>query len=504
MKSSPLAITLVAAVLAGCASTPPTPLPATTMPSRWTATAMPDHTAGADDPRDRPQSLSAQGEPRQDWWTAFGGARVDRLVRGALAGNPSLAAATATLAQARELTQAQAATLWPTLSVGIGAVQAHGANAGAINSQAPRARTALLSASYAPDLFGMNASGLASIRAQEDAARWQLEAARLTLAGGVVDALVAEKSAMRVEQLTQGLADLDAAVLAILQAREALGDVATASVWAQSQQVHDRRAQLAAARLQTAQARDLLASLLGDAPSNFVEPDIDLDALALPDIAPRLPGDVIAHRPDVQMAAAQLRSANAQHQAEIAALLPQVALSGDVGEVSATIRRLFDPASLVWDLGVSATQSLFDAGAQRHRVAAARALADAQSAQYRSAILGAFRDVADGLEAVRHDAQADVEALARARAAQRQLEIASASFALGQISREDVLAAQSQMLQMQLLLVQARASRLIDAANLMVSLGGSPATDPAHATTTSLPAAAVGVASSTSNAIQQP
>jgi NodT family efflux transporter outer membrane factor (OMF) lipoprotein len=394
-------------------------------------------------------------------------------VDGALSANPTVEAAAATLRQARELRLVQATSLWPTATVGVGAVQAHGANAGAINSEAPRSRTMLLSASYAPDLFGANANGLAAARAQEDAAQWQLQATRLTLEGAVLNALAAEKASIRVEQLTGQLSRIDADVLAIMQARASLGDVAASAVWAQTQQLHDRLAQREAATLQASQARDLLASLLGDAPADFVEPDLDFDELVLPDLPERLPGDVIAHRPDVQVAAAQLKAASAAHQMAIAGLLPQLVISGDAGFVASSVRGIFDPASLVWDLGLTASQSVFDAGAQRHRVAAAQALADAQSAQYRSAILAAFKDVADGLEAVRHDAQVDVEALARAQAARRQFEIASASLALGEISRQDVLAAQSQMLQMQILQVQARATRLFDAANVMVSLGGS-------------------------------
>jgi NodT family efflux transporter outer membrane factor (OMF) lipoprotein len=469
------------AALAGCAAAPPAPPPTVPLPAHWTATPMPEATAGAGGQSDRAQSLAGPGDGREDWWSAFGGPRVDMLVRGALAANPGMAAAAATLRQARELVLAQSATRWPTLAVGIGAVQAHGANAGVLDSGAPRARTALLSASYAPDLFGLNADDIASAKAQEDATRWQLVAARLTLAGAVLNALATEKAAARVEQLTQRLAEVDAATLAILRTRESLGDVAAGAVWAQVQQLHDRQAQLASARLQTAQARDLLASLMGDAPANFVEPALEFDELALPDLALRLPGEVIARRPDVQMAAAQLRSADAAHQAAIAALLPQVTLGGDAGGVSATLRHLFDPASVAWDLALSATQSVFDAGAQRHRVAAAQALADAQSAQYRAAIVGAFRDVADGLEAVRHDAQADVEAIARARAAQRQVEIAEKSRDLGQISRQDVLAARSEALQSQILQVQARTNRLVDAVDLMVSLGGSADPDAVHA-----------------------
>ena len=455
------------------------------LPSRWTTSDLPSLTAGVGESQDRAQSLSEEHDLSAAWWSAFGGARVDMLIRGALAANPNMASATATLRQAHELTLAQSAALWPALSAGIGAVQAHGANAAVINSGAPRSRTALVSASYAPDFFGVNATNLASTKAQEEAARCQLDAARLTLEGATLNALATEKSALRIEQLTEHLVDIDAAVLAILRARESLGDVPSAAVWAQSQQLHDRRAQLAAARLQTAQARDLLASLLGDAPGNFVEPDIDFEQLTLPDVGPGMPGDVVERRPDVQMAAAQFRAANAAHQAAIAALLPQITISADAGDVSTTVRHLLDPASLVWDLSLSATQSLFDAGAQRHRVAAAQALADVQSSQYRATLVGAFKDVADGLEAVRHDAEADVEALARSQAAQRQFEIAARSEALGEISHQDVLAAQAQLIQMQLLHTQIRTGRLVDASNALVALGGSQQTYGDESTATS-------------------
>lgn len=495
---------LVACALAGCASAPSSPLPRVALPSRWTTSDLPGLTDGAGDSRDRAQSLSEPHARGADWWSAFGDARIDALIRGALAANPNMASAAATLRQAHELTLAQSAAAWPTLSAGIGAVQARGENAAVINSGAPRSRSALVSASYQPDFFGANASSLASTKAQEDAARWQLEAARLTLEGATLNALANEKSALRVEQLTARLVEIDAAVLAIVRARESLGDVPSASVWAQSQQLHDRRAQLAAARLQTAQARDLLASLLGDAPGNFVEPDIDFDQLTLPDIAPGMPGDVVGRRPDVQMAAAQFRAANAAHQAAIAALLPQITISADAGDVSTTVRHLLDPASLVWDLSLSATQSLFDAGAQRHRVSAAQALADAQSSQYRAALVGAFKDVADGLEAVRHDAEADVEALARAQAAQRQFEIAARSEALGEISHQDALAAQAQMIQMQLLQTQVRASRLVDASNALVALGGGQRANGDESTTTSTTPSLSSIATASSQPTLEP
>ena len=460
-----------AIALTGCSGLAPSPMPAVELPTHLTVTEMPSATTGSPEFADRGQSLAGVASTSEPWWSAFGDPSLDSLVRQALAANPGLASAEASLRQARELAQAQASTLWPSASLGVSAVQAHDANAGVVNSAAPRSRMALVSASYSPDLFGADRFGVHAAQAQAEAARWQWVATRLSLEGAVLNAVVAETSLRKQQALLDRLVQIDAATLTIVRARESLGDLSRAAVWAQEQQVHDRRAQLASTQLQAAQAHDLLASLLGRAPASQAEPAVGFDALRLPDVALTLPGDVVLHRPDVQFASAQFRAADAQRQAAVASLLPTLALSGDAGYVADTVRHLLDPASVVWDLGASATQTLFDAGAQRHREAAARASRDAQAAQYQAVIVFAFKDVADDLEALRHDADASAEAVSRSDAAARQAAIATASQSLGEISQQDALVAEGLWVQMQLQQVQARASRLVDTVNLIVALG---------------------------------
>ena len=80
-----------ALVLAGCASshgltTSGQPLDADTLGAR--------QVLGAD-------AFSAAAFPRQDWWNALGDPQLDGLIREALQGNPSLAAADARLRQAK-------------------------------------------------------------------------------------------------------------------------------------------------------------------------------------------------------------------------------------------------------------------------------------------------------------------------------------------------------------------------------------------------------------------
>jgi NodT family efflux transporter outer membrane factor (OMF) lipoprotein len=457
--------------VAGCAGAPAFVAPDVATPERLSVAALPAVTAGTVDGPGRAQSLAGDRWACPAWWRGFGDPRVAQLVARALAKNPTIQGAQATLAQAHELALAQSAGRWPALDLGAAITRTHGAHATLIDNSAPGARTLLLSASYAPDLFGALARSAESAQAQEDAARWSLVASRLSLVGAVVDAAAAADAAARSERLLAQLAGLDQDVLRIVTARQQLGDQPMSAVWAQRQQVHDRASALAAARLQATRSQTLLASLVGGLPGD-VAPDEPAFTFALPDIPARLTGAAILQRPDVRIAGAQLHAADAAREAALAARFPQIALNAETGYGVGVAGALFSPVNLVWDLGASVTQSVFDAGARRHQAEAARALAQAQEAQYRATVLGAFKDVADALEAVRRDAEADAEAAERAESARRQWEIARQAQALGDSSRQDVLALQSAFLQNQILQLQARAARVADAADAFVALGG--------------------------------
>lgn len=61
----------------------------------------------------REVALKLGSEAAADWWTAFHSAELDALVRQAYAGNPSLAAAKASLVRARELARSEAGRALP-------------------------------------------------------------------------------------------------------------------------------------------------------------------------------------------------------------------------------------------------------------------------------------------------------------------------------------------------------------------------------------------------------
>lgn len=66
--------------------------------------------------------------------------------------------------------------------------------------------------------------------------------------------------------------------------------------------------------------------------------------------------------------------------------------------------KIFGAGTGFWDLGGSATQSVFQGGILLHRERAARAAYVQASEQYRSTVLTAFQNVADTLNALQQDA----------------------------------------------------------------------------------------------------
>jgi NodT family efflux transporter outer membrane factor (OMF) lipoprotein len=222
------------------------------------------------------------------------------------------------------------------------------------------------------------------------------------------------------------------------------------------------------------QARDQLAALTGRLPADFKLVPFELDELVLPtDLPLGVPSQLVQRRPDVRAAEAQLHAATAQVGVAIANLLPQVTITGDIGSTATLLSDLFKPGTGFWNLGANATQTLFDGGTLIHRKRAADAALDQAAAQYRSAVLTAFQNVADALHALDSDADALSAASRAEQAAQKSLGVAHHQLELGSVSYLALLNSEQTYDQAVVSLAQARANRYADTAALFQALGGS-------------------------------
>jgi NodT family efflux transporter outer membrane factor (OMF) lipoprotein len=459
--------------------------PAPPSADRYTFSPLPARTAsaGQGDARggDAAQRFAAGGPVVGRWWTLFGSARLDALEEEALKANADLASAQAALKQARELYLAQRAALFPTVELAANAVRAHNSETIAPllsnNAQNYGLYTAQLNIAYAPDVFGGVRRQIEATAAQADNQRFLTQAVYLSLTANVANAVVQLASLDSQMDETQGVIEADRRTLAVTERQQRMGQASTADV-AAAQTTLAQAEQLAPPlRKQVDQQRDLLAALLGrgphSAPFGVVSERLAIGDLSLPvDLPVSLPSDLVRQRPDVMAAEANLHAASAQVGVALAARLPSFSIAAAPGGASTRIDTLFSNGNAFWSVTGGLTQTVFDAGALRHRQKAAEAALEQAKAQYRGAVLSALQNTAEVLQAVVDDAEALRHADAAAVAAARSLRLARDAFEMGQAGVLPVLNAEAADRQARVALSQARGARFTDTVALYQALGG--------------------------------
>jgi NodT family efflux transporter outer membrane factor (OMF) lipoprotein len=411
------------------------------------------------------------------WWQVFGSTDLDTLVERAFAANPNLDAARAALRQAQENVAAQRGAFWPQASVELlpSRQKIAGNLTSPLNSGAGlySLHTAQLTVAYAPDVFGGNRRAVESVAALADVQAFELEAARLSIASNVVMAAFQEASLRAQIAAAEKLAGLQTQMLNLAKRQFELGAIAKAGLVAQEAALAQTRALLPPLRKQLAQTRDLLTALVGDLPDKELAIRFELDRLELPQQLPlTLPAQLVAQRPDVCAAEAQVHAAAAQVGIAVANRLPQFAIGGSIGSVASRLPDLFKSGTGFWSLIGSIAQPIFQGGALAHRQAAAQAGFEQALAQYRATVIAAFQNVADTLYALDQDRDALESATAARDAAERAFAIARRQTELGDISHFALLSVEQIYLQALIVEVQAKTNRYADAAALFQALGG--------------------------------
>jgi NodT family efflux transporter outer membrane factor (OMF) lipoprotein len=423
-----------------------------------------------------PRLVSGSDIPTQ-WWEVFHSTDLDALVAEALKNNPTIEAADAALRAGQELVRAQRGLGYPSVTASL--QPSHQSFAKTLASPLQSGRTIYdltttqVSVAYTPDVFGANARAVESLAAQEDQQRFELEAARLTLASNVVAAAI--QDALLRAQIAQAHAIIleQQQTVAAFERQLRLGQASTADLAAQQAMLAQTQAALPPLDKQFRINRDLLAALVGRTPGEPVEVRFDLQALSLPDQLPlSLPGQLVEHRPDVRAAEAQLHAASAQVGVAAAARWPNLQLEAVGGSAALDLVPSFGPQANFWSLAATLTQPLLDGGTLLHRQRAAKAAYDQAAAQYQATVVGAFQNTADVLHALWTDADALRAAEASETAAGKSLEIAQRQLDLGEAGALAVLSAEQAEHQARMSLLQARAGRYADVAALFQALGG--------------------------------
>ena len=465
------------AIVSGCAVGPDFKTPLAPDVSGYTPKPLPAQTVAAADSTGGPQRFVNGRDLPGDWWRVFGSPELKNIVERAVQNNPDLAAAQAALRVAQANMVAGAGAFFPSLDGNFGANrQKTGvASTSALNQETATYNlfTSQVQVSYTPDVFGGTRRSVESLQAQRDNQRFQLEATYLTLTSNVVVEAIQEASLRGQIAATYKLIKIETDLLHVLRDQLSAGVISEVEISTQEATLAQTEQALPPLEQQLAQQRHLLSALTGGLPSQEPPEKFELAALHLPHELPvSLPSQLVEQRPDVRAAEENMHSASALIGVAVANRLPNISLTASYGVNALSVEQLFAPGSSTWGLGATALMPLLHGGTLLEKEQAARETYEQASSQYRSAVITAFRNVADSLTALQNDAAALQKAVGFEKAAGKTLNITRRRLQIGEVNYLELLNAQQTYQRALITLVVAQSNRLADSAALFQALGG--------------------------------
>ncbi|WP_323121404.1 efflux transporter outer membrane subunit [Burkholderia alba] len=464
-----LAAVAAVALLAGCAVGPDYRRPAVDTPAAWQR-----------DPADGywHPAAPARASLDPDWWRTFGDPLLNALETQALANNQSVKVIAARYDQARATLASAASAQLP--SVGLAA----GASRSKISADRPQTNYATQNAStvqndvqigasvsYELDLFGRIRRTVEAARATTQQARDDLANARLVMTASLATSYLALRAAdAEIDVLNRSVV-LQQKALDFVTAQHDLGAVSGLNLLQQKAQLDATRTEAQLLLNQRAQYEHAIATLVGTpAPSFSIAPKVV--ALPAPVLPTGLPSDLLQRRPDVASAERAMAAANAQIGVARAAYFPRITLAPDIGWDATRFASLFSVPSLLWSVGASVSQPLFEGGRLAAGVDFAQAGYAAAQANYRQTVLSAFEEVQNAVTGLSVLDEAERRALAAVGDARQLAGLAQDRYAGGLAAYIDVISAQQQLLTSERQEVQIRGQRAALVVYLAKALGG--------------------------------
>jgi NodT family efflux transporter outer membrane factor (OMF) lipoprotein len=328
-----------------------------------------------------------------------------------------------------------------------------------------------LDMSYEVDVWGRVRRTVRAAKNEAQATAADLETARLSLQAELVVDYFELLAADAPQQLLDETVKYYEQALQLTMNRF-IGGAAPRSDVAQAQtQLETTRVQATDVGVARAQFEHALATRMGKPPAEFSLPPRPLEHRP-PEIPVGVPSQLLERRPDIAAAERRVAEANEQIGIAKAAYYPTVMLNASVGFEGSSFGNVLNASSLLWSVGASITQTIFDAGRRRATSDIARAAYDATVASYRATTLTAFQQVEDNLAVLRileAEAQPQRHAVAAARDA---LQLFANRYRGGVDNHLQVITAQTTLLTNQRTEIDILRRRMDAAVLLVKALGG--------------------------------
>ncbi len=447
--------------LAACASTD-TRLPAVDLPAP-TAT----HVAGI-----------------ERWWTQFNDPQLTLLIEEALTANLDLRLAVARIDEARATLRLARSSLYPSLDADFGANRARRSQSTDFAFPGPQISNTFsggLQAAYEVDLWGRLASGRSVAQAQLLATRYSAETVRTSLAAQVASTYFSLRAFDAELQIARDTLGTRAENIKLQKQRFDAGLVGEYELRLSEAERSAVAAVIPALERAIAQSEAALAVLAGRSAREVYTPMVargkELAAIATTNVTALevpagLPADLLARRPDIRQAEANLVAASARIDEARAQYFPSLILTGRFGGESSDLSDLFSAPARVWSIAGSLLQPIIGAARIGAQVDAATLRRNQAEIGYVQSVQGAFRDAHNAL--IAHRSARDVFVAQDERRTQLidALRLSDLRYKSGYSSFIDVLDNQRNLLDAERARVNALRDRQTALVDLYKALGG--------------------------------
>ena len=487
-KSTLLAFTALTLSLAACDLSPDLNMPDVEKPA-----AFKENAAQAD-PAAAPVAPAEDGKWKRfddkaqigefAWWRMFNNPELDALMEQAMKDNPSLDVAVERVNSARAMTDEEYAALYPTVTANFGPERQLTSPASLkpnippgfnISTKPYTLWTASGTVAWEPDLFGRNRATARAAAKDADAEQNNYFATRLALQTDLAETYF-RLAALRKETaiLKQTIATRED-TLKYTREKYNVGEIDSLDLSKEEADIASVRSDAAGIAQQEQVAEHALAILVGKPPSSFTVKAMELKG-SPPAIPAGLPSTLLERRPDVKQAADQIAAANERIGVARSGYFPDISLSAVGGFVSGDLGHLFQWSNRTWTIGPLAgtilSQPIFEGGQLAAQRAQAQAEYQGAVANYRVAVLNAFREVEDNLSGIRNAADQVKADDAGIAAAKRAYDVAKQRYDVGYSSHLEFLDAERTLLSAQRTKVEVQGNQYITTVQLVKALGG--------------------------------
>lgn len=441
-------------LLSGCVVGPDYVAPQTALPAKFSES----------------KAASAGAVTLNPWWESFRDRRLNDLVHQGM--NENL-----TVLQALERITAAEADV---VIAGAGALPSLNASAAAtargedgMRETSSKTLNAGASASWLLDFFGQYRRAKEAANASLDAAYDDVGVARLAYLSDLVSSYINARYYQEALALSRKNLESRRETLKLTSEIKEAGAASSLDVLQVEGLVNQTLADLPGLETGFHQAANHIATLLGVPASTITGSLIKGAAQPMPRYATRvgIPADLIRNRPDIRAAERRLQAATAAIGVAEGDLYPSIQLDGAIG-AARTFTNAATGNLTSWSFGPSLVLPIFNGGALKARVEAARSQAEQQYLAWKQTVLQAVEEVENAQTALNRDGQTVAALRKVVQSYEQTLNLARESYRGGASTVLDVLDAERNVATARLSLAAAIRQLARDYVALNVAIGG--------------------------------